>query len=277
MIAALDFPIKAVVSLRQCIARYGKIDRELFLRDSVFATALQIQPGEQPAVERIVAVLISAHLIADFLLQPKGLVQKKDRLEYLAIHALIHAAVAYILLQQWSLWIAPLAVFLFHGLIDALKQFKGNRTAGFFIFDQLLHLISLLLLSWLIISFTDIKTFTGAEYRIIVISAGFIVTVFGVNHLLVLIMKELFAAEEYNTLLDPDRKSSLAGQVERALVYIFILTGFPFGLLIVLTGKGAFYFFRRDKAKFKLSMAGSALSISLAALLSLISTWALTF
>ncbi len=53
-------------------------------------------------MEKYLAVLIASYFIADFLLQPDGLANKKRRPFYLFIHAVIHALATYILLQNWS-------------------------------------------------------------------------------------------------------------------------------------------------------------------------------
>jgi hypothetical protein len=98
-------------------------------------------------MEKYLAVLIASHFIADFLLQPDGLANKKRRPFYLFIHAVIHALATYILLQNWSGWQVPLLIFVFHIAIDYIKQVITGETesAKVLVADQAVHIASLLI------------------------------------------------------------------------------------------------------------------------------------
>jgi hypothetical protein len=76
------------------------------------------------------------------LLQPDGLVNKKSNPLYLIIHAVIHALVSYILLQNWIGWQVPLLVFVFHVVIDYIKLIKTGEidSAKILVVDQVAHL-----------------------------------------------------------------------------------------------------------------------------------------
>jgi hypothetical protein len=93
----------------------------------------------------VAVLLLSGHLLADFLVQTKGTAEGKHRpirlmrhgLEVLVVHAVV----------MWPFWrtelIVPLvALALAHLMIDAVKALKSRGVAGFAI-DQLMHLVVL--------------------------------------------------------------------------------------------------------------------------------------
>lgn len=50
-------------------------------------------------MERLVAILIAAHMVADFLLQPGWLVRNKRQAGHLLLHGAIHAVAVYAAVQ----------------------------------------------------------------------------------------------------------------------------------------------------------------------------------
>lgn len=90
--------------------------------------------------------LFLAHLVADFLLQPKWLVdfKQKDR-RGIVLHSGIHLLVmiAFLAPRRLEVFAIVIAVALFHGLIDSIKiRFQKNKKSFdlFFLADQLAHL-----------------------------------------------------------------------------------------------------------------------------------------
>jgi hypothetical protein len=68
--------------------------------------------------------LIVSHLMGDFALQSDRLVQAKKafRLRAFLIHAVMQAALAYVLAGLWRMWEIPLAIGLSHCVIDWFKE-----------------------------------------------------------------------------------------------------------------------------------------------------------
>lgn len=106
-----------------------------------------------PIEVSILIKLIIAHLITDFVLQPSSWIAqrkaKKWRSGKLYLHALLTAAVAYILAGLWMVWWLPLFIFVTHLLIDLWKSYRPARMR-YFLIDQFLHLLMIILL-WLMI------------------------------------------------------------------------------------------------------------------------------
>ncbi|MFA6521196.1 MAG: DUF3307 domain-containing protein [Candidatus Gracilibacteria bacterium] len=89
--------------------------------------------------------LFIAHLIGDFLLQPKWLVDLKEkRPAGIVLHASIHAATMFALVvpQNSKAIIAILLIAVAHGIIDYLKIFFNKRVTVYsvpFLTDQIMH------------------------------------------------------------------------------------------------------------------------------------------
>ena len=101
--------------------------------------------------------LLFAHFLADFALQTDAMTRGKkgdqanqqiSKYGYQLLHSLIHAAMSYVLVAQWSNWIIPTVVFISHFLIDSIKSTFKKDNIGLYIVDQLAHL-SVLFILWL--------------------------------------------------------------------------------------------------------------------------------
>lgn len=96
--------------------------------------------------------LIIAHLLTDFILQPKSWVndrqQNKGKSGKLYLHVALTTVVAYLFSGLYSNWIIPLTIFTTHLLIDYIKSKAGKDKFSYFIADQLAHLLVIIVL-WL--------------------------------------------------------------------------------------------------------------------------------
>jgi hypothetical protein len=225
-------------------------------------------------MEKVAAVLIAAHVIADFSLQTDGIVQSKNKLRFLMFHAAIHAALSYVFLQVWGCWQAPLFVFIVHMAIDFFKQRSRRGTATAFMVDQTAHLFSLLALTWLLVRFTWVAAFSGIGYKPLVVLAGFIATVQGAGFVVELFTKRL--TEENNLELDGlHNGGKLIGQLERCLIFLFIFIGQPAGIGFLVAAKSILRFEEAKKRKLaEYVLIGSLLSFSIAIAMSEVTKWA---
>jgi hypothetical protein len=226
-------------------------------------------------MEKVAAMLIAAHAIADFLLQVDGLVQRKHRWDFLLLHAAIHAACGYIFLQEWTCWQAPLFVLLVHSLIDFTRQHCMKDTAETFVADQIMHALSLLGLAWLLVRFSWVPAFSGVGYKPLIALAGFIATVRGSGFLVGKIAKQL--TDENNLDLDGLLNGGKRiGQLERALIFLFIFIGQPAGIGFLVAAKSILRFEEAKKQKMaEYVLIGTLWSFSLAIALASLTKWAL--
>ena len=104
--------------------------------------------GSSENLTRLLRRLI-ANFIADFALQTDAMTRDKKgdqtkqqilKYGYRLMHSLIHAAMSYVLVAQWSNWIIPTVVFISHFLIDSIKSTFKKDNIGLYIIDQLAHL-----------------------------------------------------------------------------------------------------------------------------------------
>ena len=94
--------------------------------------------------------LLIAHLIADFLLQPKSWVQDKNENGIKSVKLFLHITVVTLLSALLTIdyfsWQIPVFIFLFHYLIDLskiyLKPAKINLLVWFLI-DQIFHVVAI--------------------------------------------------------------------------------------------------------------------------------------
>ena len=102
--------------------------------------------------------LILAHLIGDFVLQPKSWVNEKEksglRSPKIYLHGFIHGALVLLVLWDLSYWPLALALAIIHLVIDLAKQHfqKENNKSSWFLIDQSLHLVSIFALWFLFFS-----------------------------------------------------------------------------------------------------------------------------
>lgn len=84
--------------------------------------------------------LLTAHLVADFPLQPDWLIRRKRNPLILLLHAALVVATAVLALGAWPVW--PLSILLAtHLAMDAVKVFYLKDTLKTFAIDQAFHLI----------------------------------------------------------------------------------------------------------------------------------------
>lgn len=192
--------------------------------------------------------LILAHLIGDFVLQPKSWVKEKEdkkaKSVKLYIHALVHGVLAIVLTGNIIYWPLALAVAVLHLFIDVLKMYcqKEGSKAKWFLIDQGLHIVSLvlLLLIWFRpqINFSDISLSPSTW---IYITAILIIT--SVSGIVIQILLSKWSKSITDN--DDDSLASAGkyiGILERLFVFTFILIGQWEGIGFLLAAKSVFRF-----------------------------------
>ncbi|MDZ7776289.1 MAG: DUF3307 domain-containing protein [Bacteroidales bacterium] len=222
--------------------------------------------------------LIIAHLLADFVVQTDGLAKRKNSNGLLSgsfyIHLLTVGLLSYLLLAQWSNWYAPLVLLIVHGLIDQGKVFIKRDNTFVFVIDQLLHLISIILVwfwitenSFSILIVHVFENYTCSEKYLSIFIAYILVSVpSGV--LVGYLTKEWQSdiTKEYDESLKNAGK--WIGITERFLILSFILMNqwTPIGFL--LAAKSVFRFGdlkeKEEQKKTEYILIGTLLSFSIA-------------
>ncbi|MEP7278709.1 MAG: DUF3307 domain-containing protein [Bacteroidota bacterium] len=105
--------------------------------------------------------LILAHLLTDFVLQPRSWVIDRRAKHFasvkLYLHGCITGVVAWVLIGP-AYWLPAIVILVTHTLIDGWKSYRTN-TVGYFLADQFLHLL-VMAGCWYVIFFTwsDVQT-----------------------------------------------------------------------------------------------------------------------
>ncbi len=196
----------------------------------------------------ILIKLLLAHLVGDFLLQPKSWVEEKEQHKAkslkLYMHIAIHGLLVLIVLWDFNHWLVALLLMVFHGIIDAVKllgQRENNKSTWFFM-DQVFHILSIL--GCWVLFFKPENNFNllaeGSSIWIYSVALLFITVVSGI------LMRELMSS--WSKALNDGQSESLnnagkyIGMLERIFVFTFVVTDNWEGIGFLLAAKSVFRF-----------------------------------
>ena len=222
----------------------------------------------------ILIKLILAHFIGDFLLQPNSWVKDKEirkgKSIFLYAHILIHGLLVLLIIADFEYYMLALLLMLVHGAIDILKLYaqKESNKTNWFLIDQILHIISIIVI-WFIIIKPPLNLSRILESSIIwiyVTSILFITIVSGI------VMRELMS--KWSKALNDSDEESLSnagkyiGILERIFVFTFVVTGNWEGIGFLLAAKSVFRFGdlkeSKDRKLTEYILIGTLLSFGLA-------------
>jgi hypothetical protein len=220
----------------------------------------------------LVISLTSAHFLGDFVLQTDNDVKQKAQLKAGAFckHSLIIAALSYLLCGVWRSWQIPLFFFVGHFTIDVLKEASTQRwfverherlkpigKVWVFIFDQSLHLAVVAAVAFYLprLGMAPSDLFwenlwgspwlhllvlvTGAVWAIRV--GGFLIGIL-VEPLLSQLCTDRDAQGQKPLQRGFENGGRIIGQLERSLIFLFVLTGMPAGVGFLVAAKSIFRF-----------------------------------
>ena len=200
--------------------------------------------------------LLLAHIIADFFLQTKWMVEGKENggkrsMRMLTLHSIIHSLMAYLIVGDWALWYIAIVIFVTHFIIDWCKiQFRGNSVSAFLI-DQLSHVVVLFML-WVTILPGSISDIFKEGTDILPDNIWMIVVAYAMMLrpsaiLMSLLLKRWQLSSMANSSLPEAGK--WIGYLERILILTFVITGNMEGVGFLLAAKSVFRFGDLNKAK----------------------------
>lgn len=227
--------------------------------------------------------LILAHFIGDFLLQPNSWVEEKEKQKAkslkLYLHILIHGLLVLIILWDFKYWLLALLLMISHGIIDLLKLYAQNKNnkSKWFLIDQGLHIISILVL-WILFfkpEFNFSSLYENASLWIYSAALLFITIVSGI------VMRELMS--EWSKALEEENEASLEsagkyiGILERLFVFLFVVAGHWEGIGFLLAAKSIFRFGdlkeSKDRKLTEYILIGTLLSFGIAIATGLMANW----
>jgi hypothetical protein len=192
--------------------------------------------------------LLLAHMIGDFLLQPKSWVADKEkhkiRSTKLYLHIALHGALLLLVLWDLSYWLLAVIIMVAHGVIDTIKLYaqKESNKAQWFLVDQALHLLSILIL-WVIWvnPNMELNQFMDSSTIWVYATALVFLTIVSSIVLQVLMLNWSNALRGHNidSLRDAGR---YIGILERLFVFTFVVYGHWEAIGFLLAAKSVFRF-----------------------------------
>lgn len=197
--------------------------------------------------------LILAHIIGDFILQPKhwadDKMENKSKSKFLYYHVFVHAMLLLVAFQlDFKYWLGFVFIVVTHLIIDLIKissQTKKNNRTLFFL-DQVAHILVIVLIVLFyegnLIEFSKIFTAKAQLFLIAIFSVTKVVSVF----IDVIISKWEIKNETGEKSLKGAGK--YIGMLERLLIFFFIVVGHWEGVGFLLAAKSIFRFGDLTKA-----------------------------
>lgn len=202
------------------------------------------------AAAETLTLLVAAHLVADFLLQPSALLRRKHRPAVLLLHGAIVTGVTALLLGS----LAPgllLVLAVTHLAMDALKVHALPSGAGAFALDQAVHLVVLvgLALAWPTTAADGIwALWLGSDWALWLqgwtLLAGAVLALPVAGIVLELVLRPL--ADRLAPAESPEQGlpggGRLIGFGERALAFVLFLAGAQAAIGFVIAAKSILRF-----------------------------------
>lgn len=198
--------------------------------------------------------LLMAHLIGDFILQPKSWVDEKEARKLkspkLYLHVAIHIGLMFLLLFDISYWRIILFIGVSHLIIDALKlTLQKKKTKRFYFFtDQILHLIVILESCYWLYNHNLHIDFNLNETHLM-----FLLGVLFLSYPTSIIIKVTFSKWNLSKIVSDNESLKDAGTyigiLERLLVFVFIILNQWAAVGFLITAKSVFRFGDLSAAK----------------------------
>lgn len=217
--------------------------------------------------------LLIAHVLGDFLFQPKRWVdernQKHLRSPSLYFHGLLHGALALVALWDLSWWPVALCIGITHMVIDVLKSYQARSSAKWFVLDQVLHVV-VIFVAWSVvagIALIELFDTLWIDRRALPIVLGILLLSRPVSFFIA-----VFTSRWWNELGGkrdnlPDAGMWI-GMIERLLIFVFILNNVFEAVGFLLAAKSIFRFGDlkdgEDRKRTEYVLIGTLLSFGIA-------------
>jgi hypothetical protein len=212
--------------------------------------------------KEILICLSAAHFLGDFVFQSDTDAARKKEPLILFKHAFIVAATGYLFCGIWDLWQIPMVILLSHSLMDYMKAKSGEESVCAFLLDQGIHLavitaIVILIVTTEIIPLNKTSTFwvglLGKEFlESLILASGLAVSIKAGGILVGLAVKPF--TDQLKNEKKPDcpgkavigrgfeKGGKIIGYLERAMIFLFMLTGQPGSIGFLIAAKSILRF-----------------------------------
>lgn len=177
--------------------------------------------------------LLLAHVLTDFVFQSNKMVEHKRKHKakswYLYVHSALAGVLTYLFIQQWSVLLIPIVISITHFFIDLWKLHQKKDNLVYFIIDQCLHLL-VIVMAWIYLTqsldvvLTIVKNLAFSQ-KFLALLIGYILVIFPTGFLIGKAtekwQREIAKETEQESLKKAGR---YIGIFERVLVLTFILS-----------------------------------------------------
>lgn len=196
----------------------------------------------------ILIKLMFAHLLGDFVLQPRSWVKAKESNKLfswrLYVHVLVHGLLVLLVLGSWQYWLLALLIMALHFVVDVLKIYAQNEQSRtrWFIIDQSLHVIGIVIL-WFVWFKPNINLAAWFNNQSIWLYATALLFLTFVAGVVVQVMMSRWT-DTLNDLQDGSlvHAGRYIGMLERLFVFVFIVVGQWQAIGFLLGAKSVFRF-----------------------------------
>ena len=153
----------------------GSDDPNCYNLISIFRQILKPLLTHKDMRMHLLTTLLLAHLFADFPLQTNGLAKlKRESLTGVFLHVLIYVTItACFLSYPFRYWGLVLGLGAAHFGIDALKiRYKQTFEPYYFVFDQCLHLLSIIVATYIALTYYHQPPQSIVSYEIMTLALG---------------------------------------------------------------------------------------------------------
>jgi Protein of unknown function (DUF3307) len=228
----------------------------------------------------LVRIMI-AHLISDFLLQNKKMVESK---KWFTIHMLIHITIVFastiIMTQNWSL---SLIITVIHYLIDGLKkEIERKKVVSelfLFLIDQSIHIITIVLIWTFYFNIWEalVKAimFPFIIFKISLIILGYLFIMEPISHIIRYTTKSMIQST-FEDSIENQHGGKRIGIFERIIILTFVLLGQYAAIGFLITGKSIIrYADKNSDLKSEYVLVGTMMSYAFAILTGVLINWIL--
>lgn len=214
-----------------------------------------------------------AHLLADFVLQTKAMVDNKNWTgKHMFIHIGVVAATTFILTFSWPL---TLIISIFHWLIDGIKcslkkQFANADTTLFFA-DQFIHIVSLIII-WgfyhgVIKEIQQALVMPFITYNMSLVLLGYVLVMWPVGFAMQFALKGIAKTTRTANVENLEHGGKLIGLFERMIILTLVLLGEYSAIGFLITGKSIIRFASQgENLRSEYVLVGTMMSYALAIL-----------
>jgi hypothetical protein len=214
--------------------------------------------------------LILAHLLTDFILQPKNWVADRAEKHFASVKLYLHGCITALLawaMMGFQYWLPAIIILVSHILIDGWKSYRENNII-YFLVDQMLHLLVIagcwyvIFIKWSDVQAAWLDLNSSQSTWKIITAFIFVTSPAGI------LIGQL--TRQWRDRIDGGENLANAGKwigiVERIIILVFVLYNQFSAIGLLVAAKGIIRFNEKDRQEIKTEylVTGTLMSIGLA-------------